>query len=219
MEFLAPISTAVMAVIWVIYFQLFFLQYRRNSRPYLVFHHAQNDNPDAICLLVNMGELPVHVQTVQATVHFRDGHAQTSTVTDFQRINPEQQNIQQSLRQGPLLSGGYIVLGTFRNMLLAEHKEANNHSSLSEIEALELRVAVIHGPSRFPVGARRSFRIEHRPHTRIQPINIHTEQLTRKRDQDVVREWIENDLKPSRTGSSESDSSPQEELSEEEQKS
>ena len=219
MEFLAPISTAIMAVIWVIYFQLFFLQYRRNSRPYLVFHHAQNDNPDAICLLVNMGELPVHVQTVQAVVQYKNGDSHTSTVTDFQRINPEQQNIQQSLRQGPLLSGGYIVLGTFRNMLLGDHSGKAEQSPLNEIEALELRVAVIHGPSRFPVGARRSFRIEHHPHTRVQPTNIHTEQLTKKRDHNVVREWIENDLKPSRTGSSESDSSSQEEPSEQEQKS
>lgn len=216
MEFLAPISTAVMAVIWVIYFQLFFFQYRRNSRPYLVFHHAQNDNPDALCLLVNMGELPVHVQTVQAVIHFRDGEFLTCTVTDFHHLNPEQQNIQQSLRQGPLLSGGYIVLGTFRNILLAEHGGDFENRTIEEIDALELRVAVIHGPSRFPVGARRSFRIEHRPHIRVQPINIHTEQLTKKRDQNVVREWIEHDLKPSRTGSSESDSSPQEELSERE---
>lgn len=213
MEWLAPISTAVMAVIWVIYFQLFLLQYRRNSRPYLVFHHAQNDNPDALCLLVNMGELPVHVQTVQAVIQYNSGRSETSTVTDFQRINSEQQNIQQSLRQGPLLSGGYIVLGTFRNILLGEHNDETQTGRMEDIEALELRVAVIHGPSRFPVGARRSFRIEHNPHTRVQPTNIHTEQLTRKRDQNEVREWIENDLNPSRTGSSESDSSSQQELS------
>lgn len=211
MEYLAPISTAVMAVIWIIYFQLFFWQYRRNSRPYLVFHHAQNDNPQALCLLVNMGELPVHVQTVQAKVYFKSGESCLSTVTDFDRVNPEQQNLQQSLRQGPILSGGYLVLGTFRDMLLNTHNGAH---ALEDVEALELRVAVIHGPSRFPVGARRLFEIEHEPHTRIQPVNIHTEQLTKRRDQTTVREWIESDLNPSRTGSAESDSSSQEEPSE-----
>lgn len=210
MDYLAPISTAVMAVVWVIYFQLFFLQYRRNSRPYLVFHHAQNDNPDALCLLVNMGELPVHVQTVQAVTYYRNGGSKLYTVTDYNRINVEHQNVQQSLRQGPMLSGGYIVLGSFRDMLVGDEAESYN---LDEIEGLELRVAVIHGPSRFPIGARRSFLIEHKPTTRIQPTNIHTEQLNRRRDQDAVRKWIESDLKPSRTGSSESDSSRQEEPS------
>lgn len=213
MEYLAPISTAIMAVIWVIYFQLFLLQYRRNSRPYLVFHHAQNDNPDAICLLVNMGEQPVHVQTVQAVVHLKNGKSLISAVTDYQRINPEQQNIQQSIRQGPVLSGGYIVLGTFRNILLGENDDSFDNRRLEDIEELVLRVAVIHGPSGFPVGARRSFQIEHRPKTRIQPANIHTEQLARRRDKAIVRQWIENDLNPSRTGKSESDSSSQEELS------
>jgi hypothetical protein len=214
MEFLAPVSTTVMAVIWVIYLQLFFVQYRRNSRPYLVFHHAQNDNPDALCLLVNMGELPVHVQTVQAVVYFKNGESITTTVTDFERINTEQHNVQQSLRQGPLLSGGYLVLGTFRNILCGDQDESEGNRRMDQIEGLELRVAVIHGPSRFPVGARRSFRIEHQPQPRIQPANIHTEQLSRKRDQNTVREWIECDLNPRRKGSSESDSSSQEELSE-----
>lgn len=217
MEYLVPVSSAIMAGIWIIYFQLFFWQYRRNSRPYLVFHHAQNDNPDAICLLVNMGELPVHVQTVQAVVTLNDGSDKTTTVTDYQQINPEQKNLQHSLRQGPVLSGGYIVLGTFKNMLLGGNEEIDSKQQtqiLDAIDSLELRVAVIHGPSRFPVGARRTFKVEHDVGTRIQPVNIFTEQLTKKRDQSLVREWIECDLNPTRTGQAESDNSSQEELSE-----
>lgn len=164
-----------------------------------------------------MGELPVHVQTVQAVVTLNDGSVKTRTVTDFQHINPDQKDLQHSLRQGPVLSGGYIVLGTFRNMLLGGHEEIDSKQEaqiLGAIESLELRVAVIHGPSRFPVGARRTFKIEHDGSTRIQPVNIFTEQLTKKRDQALVREWIECDLNPSRTGRSESDSSSQEEPSE-----
>lgn len=214
MEFLGPVSTAIMAVIWVFYLQLFFVQYRRNSRPYLVFHHAQNDNPDALCLLVNMGEQPVHVQTVQAVVHFKKGESITSTVTEFERINTEQQNVQQSLRQGPLLSGGYLVLGSFRNILCGDQDESEGNRRMEEIEGLELRVAVIHGPSRFPVGARRSFRIIHSPEARIQPANIHTEQLSKRSQHKTVRHWIESDLNPHRKGESESDNSSQEELSE-----
>lgn len=214
MELLAPISTAVMAIIWIIYLQLFFVQYRRNSRPYLVFHHAQGDNPDALCLLVNMGELPIHVQTVQAVVYFRNAEPLTTTVTDFERINTERQNVQQSLRQGPLMSGGYLVLGSFRSILCGEQGSNQAERHMEAIEGVELRVAVIHGPSRFPVGARRTFVLKHQPHTRIQPTNIHTEQLSRKRDQGIVRQWIECDLNPRRKGSSETDSSSQEELSE-----
>lgn len=213
MEFLGPVSTAVMALIWVFYLQLFFVQYRRNSRPYLVFHHAQNDNPDALCLLVNMGEQPVHILIVQAVIYFKGGESVTSTVTDFERINPEQQNVQQSLRQGPLLSGGFLVLGSFRNILCGDQDESEGNRRMEEIEGLELRVAVIHGPSRFPVGARRSFQIVHTPDARIQPANIHTEQLSKKRQLKMVRHWVESDINPRRKGDSESDSSPQEELS------
>ena len=65
MEYISPISSAVMAVIWIVYFQLFLIQYQRNNRPYMVIHHAQNENPDALCLLVNMGKETIHVQCVQ----------------------------------------------------------------------------------------------------------------------------------------------------------
>ncbi len=40
MDYLNPISNLAMVIIWVIYLQLFLIQYRRGSRPYLVIHHG-----------------------------------------------------------------------------------------------------------------------------------------------------------------------------------
>lgn len=77
MEYISPISSAVMAVIWIVYFQLFLIQYQRNNRPYMVIHHAQNENPDALCLLVNMGKETIHVQCVQVVLQTRSGEERT----------------------------------------------------------------------------------------------------------------------------------------------
>lgn len=210
MEYLTPVSSALTVVIWIIYLQLFFWQYRRNSRPYLVFHHAHNDNPDALCMLVNMGEKAVHVQCVQAVLCLRNGEQRSMTITDFNRINPDNELIQQKIRQGPVSAGGYLLLGTFREIMLGSGTdEKNTNWSIDDVEELELRVAVIHGPSKFPVGARRSFTVSSQPHLRLFPTNIHTEQLIRRHDQSVVRGWIEAELNPQRTGSGESDSSSQ----------
>ena len=76
MEYISPISSAVMAVIWIVYFQLFLIQYQRNNRPYMVIHHAQNENPDALAatrglcggrdLLYYEGSIRSHYLRVQA---------------------------------------------------------------------------------------------------------------------------------------------------------
>lgn len=210
MDYLSSISSAVMALVWVVYFQVFFVQYKRNSRPYLVIHHAQNENPDAMCLLVNMGKEPVHVQCVQAAIYSQDGTEKTLTVTEYRRVNADDQNIQRTLRQGPLEAGGYLVLGSFRNIVLGNKSEDENAGELLEdIAEFELRAAVVHGPSKYPVGARRRFVLKHQGGTLVYPYNIHSEQLVRKKDRTIVRRWLEEELNPQCLGESESDSSRQ----------
>ncbi|MDK8461994.1 hypothetical protein [Marinobacter sp. SS13-12] len=210
MDYIGPVSSAVMAVIWIVYFQLFFFQYKRNNRPYLVIHHAQNENPDALCLLVNMGKETVHVQCVQVVLRTRAGEEKTLTVTEYRRVGADDSNVHQVLRQGPLQPGGYLVLGSFRNIILGRRSEDSDSDYLFEdIAAVEIRAAVVHGPSRYPVGVRRSFRLEHEGQTEIFPRNIHSEQLNRRRDRHEIRRWLESELCPERKGQSESDSSDQ----------
>ena len=129
MDYVSPISSAIMAVVWIVYFQLFFLQYKRNNRPYLVIHHAQNENPDALCLLVNMGQETVHIQCVQVVVHTRAGQEKTLTVTQYESVAPDDSNVQHALRQGPVPSGGYLVLGSFRNVILGKNSEDEDSDS------------------------------------------------------------------------------------------
>ena len=212
MDFIIAASSAVMALVWVVYFQLFFAQYKRNNRPYLVVHHAQNESLDSLCLLVNMGTESVHVQCVQAVIQDCDGQSRQLTVTEYERINPQDRNVHEALRQGPLQAGGYLVLGSFRNILLGrKSRDDESNHLLENIETLEIRVAVIHGPSKRPVGARRRFVLRGKPNPRIYPYNIHTEQLIRRRDQATVRRWIEEELNPRRVGGGESDTSTQSE--------
>lgn len=210
MDYITPISSAIMAIVWVVYFQLFFIQYRRNNRPYLVIHHAQNESPDALCLLVNMGKEPVHVQCVQALITKESGTEEIVPVTNYERVNAEGGDIQQSIRQGPVQPGGFLVLGTFRNIILGRRSDDSEAGTVLEsVRTLEIRAAMVHGPSRFPIGVRRRFYLRHNGGTCIYPQNIHSEQLIRRRDRAEVIQWAEAELNPRNVGSSESDSSDQ----------
>ncbi len=210
LEAISAISSMVMAVVWVVYFQFFYYQYRRGNRPYLVIHHAQNESPESLCILVNMSAEPVHIQVVQVVVRDRSGDERVLTVTDYERVTDNDAPIQHSLRQGPISPGGYLLLGSFRSIILGRKSEDEESvRRLQEAESIEIRAAVIHGPSAFPVGARRLFAVHQNGGTRIVPYNVHTEQLTRRRDRSTVREWLEQELNPENSGGGESDKSEQ----------
>lgn len=210
MDYIAGVSSAVMALVWIVYFQVFFLQYRRNNRAYLVIHHAQNENPDAICLLVNMSKEPVHIQCVQAVTFANSTVKHTLTVTEYERVDPQDHNVEHILRQGPLLPGGYLVLGSYRDIILGKSSEDEEGSRLlEEIDEFELRAAFLHGSMRSPAGVRRRFILRHKGGTRIFPRNIYSEQLLGKKRQAEVREWVESELNPERIGSGENEHSDQ----------
>jgi hypothetical protein len=212
MESIGAISSAVMALVWIVYFQVFFLQYRRNNRPYLVIHHAQNENPDALCLLVNMSKEPVHIQCVQAVTFANAAIKRTLTVTEYQRVDPGHRDLERVLRQGPLLPGGYLVLGSYRDIILGRSSEDDaGYRPLEEIDEVELRAAFIYGPMRSPVGVRRRFILRHQHGTQIFPRNIHSEQLLGRKRRAEVREWVESELNPQRIGDGETEHSDQSE--------
>jgi hypothetical protein len=134
------------------------------------------------------------------------------TVTEYRRVGVDDTNVHQVLRQGPLKPGGYLVLGSFRNIILgrrSDEEEDNSDYLFEDITGVEIRAAVVHGPSRHPVGVRRSFRLEHEGGAQIYPHNIYSEQLHRRRDRHEVRHWLESELQPVRKGESESESSNQ----------
>ncbi|MDR9498211.1 MAG: hypothetical protein RI556_03480 [Hydrogenovibrio sp.] len=203
MEYITAISSAIMALVWVVYFQLFFKQYQRRRRPYLVIHHAQNEQIDALCLLVNMSEEPVHIQNVHVQIYLADQRTQTFTVTEYARVNPDDKNLQRILRQGPLQAGGYLVLGSFRNLIMGrKSREESAEFLLSEVKEIEVRTTGIHGSTPHPIGVRRRFFLEHPKGDApvIFPQNIHTEQLIGRKDRDLVRTWLENSLNPREKG-------------------
>lgn len=208
-------ANIVMALVWIIYLHLVLIQYRRSNRPFLLIHHAHENDPGALCLFVNMSKEPVHLQCVVAYFHTTTDTI-GSFITDYDRMTPDDRDVLSRLRQGPIQPGGYLVLGSFEDILAGEKLEDKPASKLptknylSEINSLELCVAVTHGPSKLTIGARRHFYIEkEQGETVIRPHSIHTEQLVGFRKRKTVRKWVEIRLEPKHQGLSEKHSTDQ----------
>ena len=162
----------------------------------------------ASCLLVNMSEEAVHIQCVLASVETQQ-QSRLHQVTDFRRISEDDLQAAQRVRQGPLGSGDYLLLGRFENILDGPDSQQDSSSDQPEsadgradsalepqdIRALELRAVAIHGPSRQPIGARRRFTIERNEgEIRIRPEGLQTEQLASRRSSAEVRRWLRDCL-------------------------
>ena len=209
MEVISAMSGLATVFIWLFYLNIFWHEHRRNSRPFLVIHHATAQDPQASCMIVNMSKEPVHIQCVIVTLKSKKGYSR-HYLTGYSRINPQEDVSQPNLREGPLMPGGYIVLGTFSDLLLerdiglgsseGDDNPSRGHpdvQALQDMESMEICVAVTHGQTVNPIGARRAFFIEKHDHEiKIRSYSIHTEQLIKRKKRKIVREWVEKRLEP-----------------------
>lgn len=220
-ELIAPLSSLAMVLIWLFYLHLFWSDQKRINRPFLVIHHATSQSPGAPCLLVNMSKEPVHVQCVFVRVYAAND-TRVHYLTDYSRFDPGDDAARAELREGPLQPGGYLVLGSFEDIVLGrdvgfqqrpdrdQSSNALSVSQLKQVSSFEICVAVNYGQKERPVGARRAFFVEEQGNEMaIRAYNIYTEQLTSRKRQKTVIGWVETRLEPKLRGSSQSEQSEQ----------
>lgn len=198
----SAVATVVMTVAWVGYLHLALTQYKRANRPFLVIQHAHENDPSALCLFVNLSKEPVHLQAVIARVH-RGNECTPYRITNYKRITATEDHVQSKLRQGPIQPGGYLVLGSFADIMVgnqSDDAEGNSQSDaerLAQIDSMELCVAVLHAARKYHIGARRHFFVEQKDgQTKIHAYSIYTEQLVNRRQRKVVREWVDAGVIP-----------------------
>jgi hypothetical protein len=198
---ISTVSTVIMTLAWVGYLHLALTQYKRANRPFLVIQHAHENDPSALCLFVNLSKEPVHLQAVIARVHSGD-NCTPYRITNYERITATEEHVQSKLRQGPIQPGGYLVLGSFKDIMLGNQSgdadsEQSTADRLADIDSLELCVAVVYASKKYHIGARRHFFLEHLDgKTKIHAYSIFTEQLAQRKQRRTVRQWVDAGVDP-----------------------
>jgi hypothetical protein len=194
----SALANVCMVVIWLVYLQLFYMSFRRQRRPCLLIHHAQGYDPSDLCLLVNMGSEAVHVHGVLARIEV-EGRSLSQPITELGEVSARDENMEASLRQGPLHPGDYLVLGSVEQILDfskispgKEIQEAQDRSSMARIDcSVEICVVAAHGPSCHLVGACQKFLVrEVRGRWILRPESLLTEQYTSRHSRTLVEGWM-----------------------------
>ncbi len=222
-ELIGALTSLFTVFIWLLYLNLFWNEHKRYNRPFMVIHHATAQDPNASCIFVNMSKEPVHIQCVIAYLNGSHEYVK-HYLTGYSRFNPHGQRNHPQLREGPIMPGGYVVLGTFEDIILGrdvgleENQEDEktslqrylNAEKISKMETLEICVAVIHGQTVNPIGARRTFFIERKnSEIYIRSYSIHTEQMTNRAKRKIVRQWLETRLEPKLRGKEQTEQTAQ----------
>ena len=167
-------------LVWVIYAQLLYFGFRRQRTPRMLINRGRKKNLDALCIISNMSQEAIYVEYILATLKTSRGTV-IMDVTDFeqdpseesedeegnpQRVSVIPPDLRENTRQGPLLSGEFMHIGTFNDVVMRLTREAGipMHGSLPdadiELERLTIELIALYGPEPRPVNARRSFDIK-----------------------------------------------------------
>ena len=168
-------------LIWIIYAQLLYLGFRRQRTPRMLINRGRKKDLDALCIISNMSQEAIYVEYILAKLETSRGTV-VMDVTDFEQeftdedsesqesrrketpITP--QELRENTRQGPLLSGEYMHIGSFRDLVLRLAHDAGipMQGSLPEADieftCLTIELIALYGPEPRPVNARRSFYIK-----------------------------------------------------------
>lgn len=118
----APVISALASLgtvaIWTIYLHIFVQGHRRQLKPMLIINRGEGRDLSARCLITNMSQEPVYIQSVVANL-ISDGDRYTAYITDAEDIRSggDPTGWQRLTRQGPLASGMMVDMGSFECIL------------------------------------------------------------------------------------------------------
>ncbi len=190
--FLTTTTNLLMLFVWVFYAHLLYRQYRYQNHPRLMIHQAPNNSIDSLSLVVNMSEKLINVVSI-ILVGYNDEKVEYAEVSDYWKMeNINEQNssdIRSFLKRGPLASGEYIVIGSFRKLLDNLNKQKKEETDFHRIE---IRIAMLHSKENMPIGATRSFDINKTEggHFNITPSTFHTKQMITFWERKKVSSWF-----------------------------
>ncbi|SDK78498.1 hypothetical protein SAMN05192555_101196 [Franzmannia pantelleriensis] len=191
------IAAVLTLLVWLFYAQLLYNGYIRQRRARVIINRGQGKNIESLCLVSNMSAEAIFIQHIVVRIETSQ-EPLLLDVSDYQQSNDDGQTEYRS-HQGPLSSGGYLHIGTFKALIerVAEAHgiKLDGHRPSAELsfKAIELRVIAIYGSEDRPVGARRRFLLnDDGDACSITPAQIDTQRLASRRNRRLVKQWMRN---------------------------
>ncbi|GGE38850.1 hypothetical protein GCM10011360_28240 [Primorskyibacter flagellatus] len=103
--------------VWLVYLHVLLRGFREQRRSSMLINRGGGDDLDARCLISNMGAQPAYLLDVLACIETEEGPSVSSVVDRRELRREELERPTEMTGQGPLPSGGYVDIGSFRDIV------------------------------------------------------------------------------------------------------
>ena len=187
----SALASFLMLGVWVVYLQVFWHSYRRQHRAKVIISTGAGAGLDALCLVGNMSAEPVFIEGMILFAE-RGERRRACAVMNLSDTVEDASRKPRPTREGPLKSGDYITVGTFRDLIgLIDPSRGDP----PEIDAIEIWMVADFSSEKDLVFARRRFLLAARgTRTVIRPAELETRRITSARERREVQEVLQDHL-------------------------
>lgn len=156
---LSVVVSLVTMLVWVAYFQILYAGFKRQRRTRILINRGAGQTTQSRCLISNMGAEPLYVMSIIATLEKGDQRV-TSAITDLDSTEVDETSpSREATNQGPLLSGDFMDVGRFSDLMARCARTAGIDDADVErrFDAFEILVIGAYGADDLSVGASRRF--------------------------------------------------------------
>ena len=187
-------TSIVTAMVWIIYLQILVAGHRRQRRPEILISIGAGTGLGARCFVSNLGFEPIYINDILLTLE--NGEVQTANITDRSELTDEElRNPAEATNQGPLKSGDYLDIGSYRQLINRVRTFGSDQEMAGDLSRIVLTVVGTTAAEANLIAARRSFRVDWREDSAIlRPTSLNAEQIRGWRARRRIRRHLEAEL-------------------------
>lgn len=171
-------TSALMALIWIGYLQLFLMNFVRQRRPMIMIELGAGIGLAARCFVANLSFEPIYVLHIYVRL-VTDDSDWTAVVTQRTELSEEKlKDPTEASNQGPMKSGDYYDFGSFDDLLTRARLQSDEDVVTADLRSAEITVIASTASSADVVAARRTYLIEQGTHGyRLRPTTVQARQV------------------------------------------
>jgi hypothetical protein len=151
---------ALMVLIWVVYLQVFTMNFLRQGRAVLHIDLGAAEGAHSRCLVTNLGASPVYVQAILAEL-WREGKRSRTRITDREEVKPEDVDDPLSrTHRGTLHPGQTMDIGSLDNLVTRARIRLAEDWTSDKVDGVTITVVAIAGQVDRIVAATKEFYAE-----------------------------------------------------------
>lgn len=140
-------TSAITALVWIVYLQTFLGGYRRQQRSMILITSGAGRGMNSHCLVTNLGLEPISILSIRIDV--RDGQSEASAVVPdrYELMIPEGNEDASATNQGPMSGGTMRDIGRFSTLLDRAATENEDIASMDDILSVEITIVAANASS------------------------------------------------------------------------